>query len=98
MNKQGHTANLRHALHTARGLRKDLGDTTAEVDLTIKGGGNNGVHGGGTTTIACTFDITSEDYDTCNNHLNDLAAQGCYCTGPTQGEDGKWYATCNCPD
>jgi hypothetical protein len=99
MNKERHTANLQHALHTALGLRKDLADTTAEVKLTIKGWGNGGgVHGGGTETIACIFDITSKDRDECNGHLNELASQGCFCTGPSEGDDGQWHASCNCPD
>lgn len=99
MNKEGNTANLRHALLTARSLRKDLGNTTSEIALTIKGGSNDGgVHGGGTTTIACIFDITSATRDECNAHLNDLAAQGCYCSGPDKGDDGQWHASCNCPD
>jgi hypothetical protein len=42
------------------------------------------VHGGGTETIACIFDITSKDRDECNRHLNEQASQGCYYTGRTK--------------
>jgi len=99
MLKQSDTKlNLANVLRSARSLRQQLDDGAAEVALTISGGGGGTHPDVGPTAIACVFDITSKTRDDANAHLNDLASQGCECSGPTATDDGQFTVSCNCPD
>jgi hypothetical protein len=83
---------------SAKVLREQLEHGDAAVKLTITGGRGGIRPDNGSTVAACVFDITSPTRDDANGHLNELAAQGCQCSGPTQTADGNWSVSCNCPD
>ena len=91
-------SDLSHVLRSAKVLQQQLKLGASTVKLSITGGGSGFHPDTGPIVVACVFDITSPTRDDANAHLNDLAEQGCECSGPSQSGNGEWTVSCNCTD